>query len=58
MLFFLSRSVMVDDSQFVLELSVDTLASIESLISTPVTVRNTRASRGKEMSVMEEMSFF
>lgn len=49
---------MVDDSQFVLELSVDTLASIESLISTPVTVRNTRASRGKEMSVMEEMSFF
>ena len=58
MLFFLSESVMVDDSQFVLELSVNTLASIESLISTPVTVRNTRASRGKEMLVMEQMSFF
>lgn len=49
---------MIDDSQFVPELSVDTLANIESLISTPVTVRNTGAYRGKEMSVMEQMSVF
>lgn len=57
MLFFLNGSVTVDDSQFVLELSVDTLASIESLISTPVTIRNIGASRGKETSVMEQKPF-
>lgn len=57
MLFFLNGSVTVDDSQFVLELSVDTLASIESLISTPVTIRNIGASRDKETSVMEQMPF-
>lgn len=57
MLFFLNGSVTVDDSQFVLELSVDTLASIESLISTPVTIKNIGASRGKETSVMEQMPF-
>ena len=57
MLFFLNGSVTVDDSQFVLELSVDTLASIESLISTPVMIRNIGASRDKETSVMEQMPF-